>query len=59
MTTYEKETNQKLVGKTIKKANVNGHSVILTFEDGSVFDYSASDGGYSCWDIENESEVNK
>lgn len=48
--TYEETTNMFLVGKTIKKANVSGHVVVLEFDDGSKFDYSASDGGYSCWE---------
>ena len=47
--TYAEETNLWLAGKTIKKADVSGHRVVLDFEDGSRLDYSASDGGYSCW----------
>lgn len=53
---YEIETNKKLKGKTIKRADVTGHGVNIVFEDGTIFDYSASDGGYSCWDIK-ECEV--
>ena len=49
--TYEENTNLWLVGKTIRKANVSGHGVVLEFEDGTNLDYSASDGGYSCWGL--------
>lgn len=40
-------TNEKLIGKTIKEADIDGFGVYLTFEDGSAFEYNASDGGYS------------
>ena len=56
---YEIETNKKLKGKTIKRANVTGHGVDIVFEDGTIFKYSASDGGYSCWRIRHKSEVNQ
>lgn len=36
-----------LAGKTIKNVNVDGYEVMLEFTDGSVFEYQASDGGYS------------
>ena len=38
-----------LMGKTIKHAEVNGFGIILVFNDGTQFEYSASDGGYSSW----------
>lgn len=49
--TYEENTNLWLVGKTIRKANVSGHCVVLEFEGGTSLRYSASDGGYSCWGL--------
>jgi len=49
--TYCENTNLWLAGKTIRKADVNGHGVVLEFEDGTSLDYSASDGGYSCWGL--------
>ena len=39
----------KFIGKTIKKAKVDGHGMILVFTDGSMFTYDASDGGYSLY----------
>ena len=39
--------NEKLIGKTIKEADIDGFGVYLTFNDGSMFEYDASDGGYS------------
>lgn len=45
-----------LVGETIVKAEVGGYGIKLTFENNYVFDYDASDGGYSCWEIYKESE---
>lgn len=42
---------QILVGKTVAKIEVDGFDVEITFTDGTVFWYSASDGGYSNWDI--------
>ena len=48
----ERETNASLLGKTVMSADVNGFGVRIKFTDGTVFDYSASDGGYSCWSVE-------
>ena len=48
----ERETNAALLGKTVMSADVNGVGVRIKFTDGTVFDYSASDGGYSCWSVE-------
>lgn len=42
---YEDE----LVGRTITKATVDGYGMELTFEDGRVFYFDASDGGYSLY----------
>lgn len=41
----------KLIGKTIKKAKVDGFGLILEFTDGEILDYDASDGGYSCYEL--------
>ena len=49
---FERKTKAALVGKTVKSADVNGHGVRIKFADGTVFDYDATDGGYSCWSIE-------
>lgn len=51
MSEFEIKTNIALLGKTVKSANVSGHSVDIEFTDGTVFEYSASDGGYSCWSV--------
>ena len=48
----ERETNAAILGKTVMSADVNGFGVRIKFTDGTVFDYSASDGGYSCWSVE-------
>ena len=44
---------EELIGKTIVTAEVNGFGITLVFDDGSVFNYSASDGGYSTYDFTN------
>ena len=46
-----REINNYLIGKTITKADVDGFGIVLEFEDGSSLVYSASDGGYSSFDI--------
>lgn len=48
---FEHNTNIALLGKTVMSADVNGHGVCIVFTDGTTFDYSASDGGYSCWTV--------
>lgn len=48
----ERDTNAALLGKTVMSSDVNGFGVRIKFTDGTVFDYSASDGGYSCWSVE-------
>lgn len=40
-----------LIGKTIKNARITGFDVEIEFTDGSTFEYDASDGGYSTWDL--------
>ena len=42
---------KELVGKRIIRASVDGFSIKLTFEDKSIFEYDASDGGYSRYAI--------
>ncbi len=44
---------EELIGKTILAAEVDGFGITLVFDDGSVFNYSASDGGYSTYDFTN------
>lgn len=55
MIDYE-DTNQKLVGRTIVKADVTGYGIILVFDNGVRFEYDASDGGYSCWGFYDDKE---
>lgn len=40
-----------LIGKTVKEAYIDGYGVCIIFTDGTELAYSASDGGYSSWDI--------
>ena len=40
-----------LIGKTVKDAFIDGFGVNIIFTDGTELVYSASDGGYSSWDI--------
>lgn len=47
---------ERLVGKTIINAEVDGFGMTLTFDDGRIFSYSASDGGYSCYGFDDENE---
>lgn len=42
---------EELIGKTIISAQVDGFGILLVFDDGSLFSYSASDGGYSTYDL--------
>lgn len=46
--------NERLIGRTIVKADVDGCGIELTLDDGSVFFYNASDGGYSTYGFEDE-----
>jgi len=54
MSTYSEETEKQLIGRTIVKADVDGFGIRLVLDDGSRFEYDASDGGYSSWEIEND-----
>lgn len=40
-----------LQDKTIIKAEVDGFGIKLYLDDGNVFDYDSSDGGYSGWEV--------
>lgn len=50
-------TEQDLIGKTVEEVNVDGYSVEIVFTDGITFLYSASDGGYSSWDVYTPDEL--
>ena len=45
-----------LIGKTIIEAKVDGFGIRLKLEDGSIFEYEASDGGYSLWEMMGEQD---
>lgn len=42
---------KRLVGKTIESVELSGSEVYLYFTDGSRFEYDASDGGYSTYNL--------
>lgn len=50
---------EKLFNKVIKSATITGHMVKIEFTDGTSFNYYASDGGYSCWNIKEVKENDK
>lgn len=50
---------ETMVGKTIMRAYVDGFGMTLIFDDGTVFNYSASDGGYSLYGFDDEEEGDK
>lgn len=50
------EAEEALVTRTILKAEVDGFGVRLVLDNGTTFDYDASDGGYSLWEIAKEDE---
>lgn len=43
------DIDNRLVGKTIETAEVDGHGILIHFRDWSVLSYVASDGGYSSY----------
>lgn len=51
MTMDSNKEGKKIVGKTVSIAWIDGGTVYIEFTDGTVLDYGASDGGYSCWDL--------
>lgn len=50
------EAEEALVARTILKAEVDGFAVRLVLDNGTTFEYDASDGGYSLWEIVKEEE---
>ena len=48
------ETEKTLIEKKIVNADVSGYGIRLELDDGSIFIYDASDGGYSSWEILNK-----
>lgn len=57
--TYEEQTKIALENKKIINAEVTGDRVYLKLNDGTVFDYFASDGGYSSWEVVKEGDKNE
>ena len=53
---YTTKIKRKLIGKTIKDVELSGGEVYLDFTDGSRFEYDASDGGYSTYDLYEEGD---
>lgn len=47
-------SSERLIGRTIVKADVDGYGIEMTLDDGSVFVYGASDGGYSTYGFKDE-----
>lgn len=41
----------EMIGKTIIGGYVDGFHIMLVFDDGAIFEYDASDGGYSSWEF--------
>lgn len=50
------EVENALVARKILKAEVDGFGVRLVLDNGTIFDYDASDGGCSLWEIVKEDE---
>jgi len=46
-----------ITGKVVEKAEINGYGIRLTMNDGTVFDYDATDAGMSMWDIWNTADT--
>ena len=46
-----------LEGKVIHHIEVDGYGFTLVTEDGLIFNYAASDGGYSSWEVSREGET--
>lgn len=54
------ENEKKLfIGKKINDIKVDGYSVYLLLEDGTKLYYSATDGGFSDWEIESKDKKRK
>lgn len=56
MSTHRERVQNYIKGKAIKDAYVTGCGIILWFTDGSVFDYEATDGGYSTFEVYDSEE---
>lgn len=56
MTKYEEETREALIGRIIKDVEIDGFGIRIELLGGKILDYSASDGGYSCWEIIDKEE---
>lgn len=52
----DKLYDQDLVNKVIKNIEVTGGDICLTTTDGLIFNYYATDGGYSSWSVKREQE---
>lgn len=50
------DIEKELIGKTITSAIINGFEVVLVFDDDTIFDYDASDGGYSSYELRKKGE---
>ena len=50
------EIEKALIGKTITNAIVNGYEVVLCLDDDTIFNYDASDGGYSSYELTKKGE---
>jgi len=48
----------EMIGKTIVGGYADGFYIILIFNDGSIFRYEASDGGYSQYEFEKGAIIN-
>lgn len=54
---YQRDTDievnrvDDLIGRVIIAAEVDGFGIKLKLDDGSAFEYDASDGGYSTWEL--------
>lgn len=47
----------EMIGKTVVAVEVDGFGVNIEFNDGTVFVYGASDGGYSLWDYDRKEVI--
>lgn len=45
------EVGNRLIGRRIEAADVDGHGIEIRFTDGSIFCYMSSDGGYSSFSV--------
>lgn len=49
--TYTEKIVNKMIGKTIKNVDLDGFGMTIDFTDGTQFNFDASDGGYSEYEI--------